>query len=87
MNLLKTYRQQIWAFHIWPLPCDFLLSIVRESSFMSWKVVLWIILDVKPLNRFGRLYHSKATISLIRSIDHITQIYQQSMIAQYFTLS
>ena len=32
-----------------------LLSLVRESSFMSWKVVLWVILDVNPLNRFGLL--------------------------------
>ena len=29
-----------------------LLSLVRESSFMSWKVVLWVILDIYPLNRF-----------------------------------
>ena len=28
---------------------------VRESSFMSWKVILWVILDIKPLNRFGLL--------------------------------
>ena len=32
---------------------DLLLSLVRESSFMSWKVVLWVILDINPLNRFG----------------------------------
>ena len=31
------------------------LSLVREISFMSWKVVLWVILEVKPLNRFGLL--------------------------------
>ena len=29
------------------------LSLVRESSFMSWKVVLWVTLDIKPLNRLG----------------------------------
>ena len=34
---------------------DFLLSLVRESSFKSWKVVLWVILDVNPLNRIGLL--------------------------------
>ena len=34
---------------------DLLLSLVRESSFMSWKVVLWVILDVNPLNRLGLL--------------------------------
>ena len=32
-----------------------LLSLVRESIFMSWKVILWFILDVNPLNRFGLL--------------------------------
>ena len=32
-----------------------LLSLVRESSFMSWKFILWVILDVKTLNRFGLL--------------------------------
>ena len=32
-----------------------LLSLVRESSFMSWNVVIWVILDVYPLNRFGLL--------------------------------
>ena len=34
---------------------DLLLSLVRESSFMSWEVFLWVILDVNPLNRFGLL--------------------------------
>ena len=34
---------------------NLLLSLVRESSFMSWKVVIWVILDVNPLNRFGLL--------------------------------
>ena len=34
---------------------ELLLSLVRESSFMSWKVVLWFILDVNHLNRFGLL--------------------------------
>ena len=34
---------------------DLLLSLFRESSFMSWKVVLWVILDINPLNRFGLL--------------------------------
>ena len=32
---------------------DLLLSLVREIRFMSWKVVLCVILDVNPLNRFG----------------------------------
>ena len=32
-----------------------LLSLVRESSFMSRKVILWVILDVNPLNRLGLL--------------------------------
>ena len=32
-----------------------LLSLFRESRFMIWKVVLWVILDVNPLNRFGLL--------------------------------
>ena len=32
-----------------------LLSLVRESSFMSWKVILVVILDVNPLNTFGLL--------------------------------
>ena len=34
---------------------DLLISLVRESSFMIWKVVLWVILDVNPVNRFGLL--------------------------------
>ena len=34
---------------------ELLLSLVRDSSFMSWEVVLWFILDVNPLNRFGLL--------------------------------
>ena len=34
---------------------DLLLSLVREISFMSWKVVLWVIIDVNLLNRFGLL--------------------------------
>ena len=34
---------------------DLLLSLIRESIVMSWKVVLWVILDVNPLNRFGLL--------------------------------
>ena len=34
---------------------DLLLSLVRESSFMIWKVILWVILHVNPLNRFGLL--------------------------------
>ena len=32
-----------------------LISMVRESSFMSWKVILWVILYVNPLNRLGLL--------------------------------
>ena len=32
-----------------------LLSLVRESSFMIWTVVIWVILDVNPLNKFGLL--------------------------------
>ena len=31
---------------------ELLLYLVRESIFMSQKVVLWVILDVNPLNRF-----------------------------------
>ena len=34
---------------------DLLLSLVMDSSFMSWRVFLWVILDVNPLNRFGLL--------------------------------
>ena len=34
---------------------DLLLSLVRESIFMSWEVVLWVILDVHPLNRLELL--------------------------------
>ena len=37
-----------------PFQClDLPLSLVREGIFVSWKVVLWVILDVNPLNRFG----------------------------------
>ena len=34
---------------------DLLIYLVMESSFMSWKVVLWFIIDVNPLNRVGLL--------------------------------
>ena len=34
---------------------DLLLSLVRGSSFISWKVILWFIFEVNPLNRFGLL--------------------------------
>ena len=34
---------------------DLLLYLVRESGFMSWKVVLWVILDINPLNTLGLL--------------------------------
>ena len=52
---LQTHRQNIWAFHSWPLPWNFLPSKVRDSSFMSWKVVLWVILD-KTLSTGLALY-------------------------------
>ena len=32
-----------------------LLSLVREISFMNRKVILWVILDVYPINRFDLL--------------------------------
>ena len=32
---------------------EILLSLVRDNSFMSWKVVLWVIFDINDLNRFG----------------------------------
>ena len=54
---------------------DLLLSLVRESSFISWKVVIWVILDVNPINRFGPLYRSIVPNSLIRYIDHRIKIY------------
>ena len=55
-----------------------LLYLVRESSFMSWKVVLWVILDVKPLNRFGLLptwlvplqIKLRVTIMLIMTVSY-----------------
>ena len=31
---------------------DFPLYLVRWNKFMSWKVLLWFILDLKPLHRF-----------------------------------
>ena len=31
---------------------EFLLYLIRENSFMSWNVVLSIMLDVYPLHRF-----------------------------------
>ena len=34
---------------------ELLLSLVSESSFMSWKVVIWVILEVNTLNRLGLL--------------------------------
>ena len=34
---------------------ELLLFLVRESRYISWKVVLWVILGVNPLNRFGLL--------------------------------
>ena len=34
---------------------ELLLSLVRESIFMSWEVVLWVILDINLLNRLGLL--------------------------------
>ena len=34
---------------------DLLLYLVSWSSFMSWKVILWVVLDVNPLNRLGLL--------------------------------
>ena len=34
---------------------DLLISLVRENIFMIWKVVIWVILDVKHLHRFGLL--------------------------------
>ena len=32
---------------------DLLIYMVGENSFMSWRVVFWVIPDVNPLNRFG----------------------------------
>ena len=34
---------------------DLLLSLFSESILMSWKVVLWFILDINHINRFGLL--------------------------------
>ena len=34
---------------------DLLLSLVREIIFMSWKVVLLVIIDVKSLNMYDLL--------------------------------
>ena len=34
---------------------ELLLFLVSEDSFMSWKVVLWVIIGINTLNRFGLL--------------------------------
>ena len=34
---------------------DLLISMVREKIFISWKVVVLMILDTNPLHRFGLL--------------------------------
>ena len=34
---------------------ELLLFMVMENGFMSWKFVLWVILEVNPFNRFGLL--------------------------------
>ena len=34
---------------------DHLLSLFRDNSSMSWKIFLWVIIDVKPLSRLGLL--------------------------------
>ena len=31
---------------------DLLIYLVRYNIFMGWKVVLWFILDIRPLRRF-----------------------------------
>ena len=46
-----------------------LLSLVREIIFMIWKVVLWIILDIKILKRIGVL---TTWLVLLQSKLHIT---------------
>ena len=32
---------------------DHLIYVVSEKSLMSWKVVIWVIIDINPLQRFG----------------------------------
>ena len=53
---------------------DILLSMVNEGRFISWKVVLWVILDVNPLNRLGLLTTWPVLLQIKLSINIILVI-------------
>ena len=57
---------------------------VRESSFMSWKVVIWVILEINPLNRLSLL---PTWIVLLQIILRITILLIMKMIYEGTLLS